>query len=88
MPQLPSVDYLKLRRLWCQRELLRFLKRWAAYITMSLLLLGSGASAGFSGIAALLAWAVAPLFRAASWPLGMALLATLGHSQEHPTLMQ
>lgn len=80
MPPYPTLSYNQVHRKWCLTELLRFLKRWAVYIVMGLLLLGSGASAGISGMAGLLAWAVAPLFHAASLPLGMAMLVTLGHS--------
>jgi hypothetical protein len=60
--------------------MLQFLKRWGVYIAVTLLLLGSGGAAGFSGMAAMLAWSVYPLLRAASQAPHIAVLAMLAHS--------
>lgn len=77
---LPPITYSQVRNAWCLAELLWFLERWAVYIVVGLMVLGSGASAGLSGMAGLLAWAVYPLLWAGAQPLAISLTTTLIHS--------
>ena len=77
---LTPLAYEDVRLRWCRAELLRFMKRWGIYIVIGLTVLGSSGSTGLGATAGMLALAISPLFRAATQPIGIALLASLAHS--------
>lgn len=76
----PTLSYGAVRLRWCAAALWGLLRRWSVAIVVGLVVLGSGASAGLSGMGGLLALLVLPLFHAAAQAPALAALETLAHS--------
>jgi hypothetical protein len=80
LPPLPALRYAEVRRRWFWAALMELLRKWAIYIVMGLAILGAFSAEGSAtSMAAVMAWTVAPLFRATQWPWWWALGCALAH---------
>lgn len=80
MFSLMPLRYHRVRLQWCAAALLALLRRWGVYVVMGLAMLGAFSVGGTTSIAAITAWSVLPLFKAASQSLGLGLLGAALHA--------
>jgi hypothetical protein len=72
-----ELSYGQMRMAWCRWALLAFVRRWATYLVVAVLVLSAGAVGFVDIVMAAAAWLVLPLFYAASqgaWLLSATLL--------------
>lgn len=79
--RLPSnMSYHRMRLKWCGATLRALLRRWAVYVVLGLLIVGAGSVGATTAMAAIAAWSVLPLFKAASQSAPLGLLGAMLHA--------
>lgn len=81
LPFLPTpLRYHRMRLRWCGAALLALLQRWGVYVVVGLAMLGAFSAGGTTSIAAITAWSVLPLFKAAAQSFGLGVLLAALHA--------
>jgi hypothetical protein len=75
--RLPALGYPAMRAAWCRAALADFVKRWAIYLVMLVLLAAAGADGAWDVVVAIASWSVLPLFQAAAHPRWLAPVVAL-----------
>ncbi len=69
-PEIAVMSYAAMRAAWCRREMLAFLRRWAAYAAVIVMLIGAGAAGApdvVMGVCALLVLPLAAAIENPAW---------------------
>ncbi|MGH6648413.1 hypothetical protein [Aquabacterium sp.] len=69
----PKLNYRQVRARWCLAVIRALVKRWLAYIILAIAMLGAFSVGATTSMAAMTAWTVLPVFKAASMPWWQAL---------------
>ncbi len=74
------LSYARMRLLWCRGALVDLLRRWAAYLVVGVMVLGSSGNGALAAMSGLAAWSVFPLFRATTQSLALLAAMAVVHS--------
>ena len=69
-----------MRLLWCRGALVDLLRRWAAYLVVGVMVLGSSGNGALAAMSGMAAWSVFPLFRATTHSFAVLAAVAVLHS--------